>query len=182
MDAPALTNACGSHACDCRSVANSETVDGVVLIAERRHVREKVGVLLEPADGLRLEGAGWSGRLQALLDELSFSERAALLAAPLHGRSVGIALPVDDVLTRARTEWLPALLNGSAIYPHLQPIVSLSDGRTFGYESLLRAPPSGKVAKAGRSFSTTARIAPRTGARFIFRRCWTDADATRTPS
>ena len=97
-----------------------------------------MGVLLEQADGLRLEGAGWCDRLQALLDELSFSERAALLAAPLHGRSEGIALPVDDVLTRARTDWLPELLNSSAIYPHLQPIVSLTDGRTYGYESLLR--------------------------------------------
>ena len=34
--------------------------------------------------------------------------------------------------------WLPGLLNGSALYPHLQPIVSLTDGRTYGYESLLR--------------------------------------------
>jgi EAL domain-containing protein (putative c-di-GMP-specific phosphodiesterase class I) len=138
MDAPALANACGGHACDCRTAANSEAVDGVVLIAERRHVRHKVGVLLEQADGLRLTGAGWCDQLQALLDQLSFSERAALLAAPLNGRSEGIALPVDDVLMRARTDWLPGLLNDSALYPHLQPIVSLTDGRTYGYESLLR--------------------------------------------
>lgn len=138
MDASALANACGSHACDCHTAADSEAVDGVVLIAERRHVRTKVGMLLDQADGLRLEGAGWCDRLQALLDDLSFSERAALLAAPLHAGSEGIALPVGDVLTRARTDWLPELLNGSALYPHLQPIVSLTDGRTYGYESLLR--------------------------------------------
>jgi diguanylate cyclase (GGDEF)-like protein/PAS domain S-box-containing protein len=142
MDASARANACGSHVCDCRTAASSETVDGVVLIAERRHVRNKVGVLLEQADGLRLEGAGWCDRLQVLLDDLSFSERSALLAAPLSGRSAGVALPVNDVLLRARTDWLPDLLNGSALYPHLQPIVSLADGRTYGYESLLR----GKVA------------------------------------
>jgi hypothetical protein len=59
MDAAVLANACGGHACDCHTAANSETVEGVVLIAERRHVRNKVGVLLEQADGLRLEGAGW---------------------------------------------------------------------------------------------------------------------------
>ena len=149
MDTLALEAACGSHACDCRTAAQSETVDGVVLIAERRHVRSKVGVLLEQADGLRLEGPGWSDRLQALLDGLSFSERAALLAAPLNGRSEGIALPVEDILTRARTSWLPDLLNGSDLYPHLQPIVSLTDGRTYGYESLLRGRVGGRELNGG---------------------------------
>jgi diguanylate cyclase (GGDEF)-like protein/PAS domain S-box-containing protein len=138
MDSVALEKACGSHVCDCRTASDHETIDGVVLIAERQHVRSKVGVLLEQADGLRVEGADWCDRLQTLLDKLSFSERAALLAAPLHGQSEGIALPVDDVLTRARTGWLPELLNGSALYPHLQPIVSLTDGRTYGFESLIR--------------------------------------------
>lgn len=137
-EASTLATACGSHACDCRTAADNETIDGVVLIAERRHVRNKVGVLLERADGLRIQGAGWCDRLQAVVDELSFSERAALLAAPLREGSEGIALPAADVLMRARTEWLPGLLNGSALFPHLQPIVSLTDGRTSGFESLLR--------------------------------------------
>ncbi len=131
-------SACGSHACDCRRVPSDTAIDGVVLISERGHVRSKVGVLLEQADGLRLEGAGWADRLQVVLDELSFSERAALLAAPIGGTAAGVALPAEDVLARARTEWLPELLNGPDLYPHLQPIVSLTDGRTYGYESLLR--------------------------------------------
>jgi diguanylate cyclase (GGDEF)-like protein/PAS domain S-box-containing protein len=131
-------HACGTHLCDCRTAVPGETIDGVVLIAERRHVRSKVGVLLEQADGLRLDSPDWADRLQTLLDQLSFSERAALLAAPLHDGSEGLALPAEDVLVRARTAWLPDLLNGSAIYPHLQPIVSLADGSTYGYESLLR--------------------------------------------
>jgi diguanylate cyclase (GGDEF)-like protein/PAS domain S-box-containing protein len=138
MDSLASENACGSHACDCHQALDSETALGVVLIAERRHIREKVGVLLEQADGLRLEGPGWCDRLEVLLGKLSFSERAALLAAPLGGRTEGIALPADDVLVRARTEWLPELLNSSGLYPHLQPIVSLTDGRTYGFESLIR--------------------------------------------
>ena len=111
---------------------------GVLLVAERSHVRSRVGVLLEEADGLRLEGDGWEDRLEALLQRLSFSERAALLAAPLHGRSQGIALAAEDLLARARSPWLPGLLNDGSLYPHLQPIVSLADGRTFGFESLLR--------------------------------------------
>lgn len=131
-------NGCGSHLCDCRTATSGEPIEGVVLIAERRHVRAKVGVLLEQADGLRLEGPGWCDRLQGLLDQLSFSERAALLAAPLHHGAEGVALPAADVLVRARTDWLPELLNSAALYPHLQPIVSLADGSTYGYESLLR--------------------------------------------
>ncbi len=107
-------------------------------MSERGHVRNRVGVLLEQADGLRLEGAGWSDRLEALLGDLSFSERAALLASPLGGPTEGIALPAEELLARARTDWLPGLLNGPDVYPHLQPIVSLTDGRTYGYESLLR--------------------------------------------
>ena len=140
MEASSLTarNGCGSHLCDCRTAASSGSIDGVVLIAERRHVRAKVGVLLEQADGLRLEGSGWCDRLQGLLDQLSYSERAALLAAPLHHGAEGVALPAADVLVRARTAWLPELLNGAALYPHLQPIISLADGSTYGYESLLR--------------------------------------------
>ena len=116
MDASALRNECGSHFCDCQAAAEAEPVDGVVLIAERRHVRDKVGVLLEQADGLRVEGAGWCDRLQAVVDALSFSERAALLAAPLRGGAAGVALPVGDVLVRARTDWLPELLNTSALF------------------------------------------------------------------
>ncbi len=153
MDASVLANACGSHACDCQTAADSEAISGVVLIAERRHVRDRVGVLLEQADGLQLEGPGWCDRLAALLDALSYSERAALLAAPLSGRSAGVALPVADVLTRARTEWLPDLLNGSALYPHLQPIVSLTDGRTYGYESLLRGEVGGRELNGGEIFA-----------------------------
>ena len=64
-------------------------------------------------------------------------------------RSEGIALPVEDVLLRARTDWLPGLLNGSALYPHLQAIVSLADGRTYGYESLLRGQVGGRELSGG---------------------------------
>ena len=55
MEDSVTATTCGTHFCDCRIAADSEAVDGVVLIAERRHVRNKVGVLLEQADGLRLE-------------------------------------------------------------------------------------------------------------------------------
>jgi EAL domain-containing protein (putative c-di-GMP-specific phosphodiesterase class I) len=109
-----------------------------VLIAERSHVREKVAVLLEEADGLRLTGPDWPERLEETLAALTYSERASLLAAPLGGSGQAVTLPAEVVLTRARTQWLSELLNDGGLYPHLQPIVSLSDGRTFGHESLIR--------------------------------------------
>jgi diguanylate cyclase (GGDEF)-like protein/PAS domain S-box-containing protein len=113
-------------------------VDGVILVAERRHVREKVGVLLERAEGMRLEGPGWEDKLEEVLEGLSFSERTALLATPINREGLAITLPAEDVLLRARTGWLPELLNKSLLYPYLQPIVSLTDGSTYGFESLIR--------------------------------------------
>ncbi len=135
--------------CDCRSVSPSPAIDGVVLIAERQHVRQKVGVLLEQTDGLRLEGPGWPDQLEALLDRMSFSERAALLAIPISNPGSQLTLSAEDALLRARTDWLPALLNGSQLYPHLQPIVSLTDGVTYGYEALIRGNLDGRELSGG---------------------------------
>jgi diguanylate cyclase (GGDEF)-like protein/PAS domain S-box-containing protein len=131
-------NACSTHACDCRTVLPAERLDGVVLVAERQHVRTKVGVLLEQTDGLRLEGHDWPDRLEAILERLSFSERSALLATPLTGAGSAVTLSAEDALLRARTQWLPDLLNGSQLYPHVQPIVSLADGAAYGFEALIR--------------------------------------------
>jgi EAL domain-containing protein (putative c-di-GMP-specific phosphodiesterase class I) len=121
----------------------------VVLIAERNHVREKVGVLLEGADGLRLTGPNWPEQLEQTLAALTFSERAALLAAPLGGDGPAVTRPAEVVLARARTQWLPQLLSGGGLYPHLQPIVSLSDGRTYGHESLIRGRVEGEELSGG---------------------------------
>jgi len=118
--------------------APAARVDGVILTSERQHVRTKVGVPLEDANGLRLEGPDWPDQLEAILDGLSFSERTALMATPINRDCLMLTLPADDVLLRARTEWLPELLNGDLLYPHLQPIVALSDGSTYGFESLIR--------------------------------------------
>ena len=121
----------------------------MMLVAERQHVRAKVGVLLEQTDGLRLEGADWPDRLEAILNQLSFSERSALLATPITGAGSQPTLSADDVLLRARTQWLPDLLNGSQLYPHLQPIVSLADGTTYGFEALIRGTVDGRELSGG---------------------------------
>jgi EAL domain-containing protein (putative c-di-GMP-specific phosphodiesterase class I) len=149
MDNSKPRKGCGSHACDCRTFAGDASYDGVVLIAERSHVREKVGALLEEADGLRLIGPDWPERLEETLAALTYSERASLLASPLGGAGPAVTLPAEVVLTRARTGWLSELLNGGGLYPHLQPIVSLSDGRTFGHESLIRGRVAGKELNGG---------------------------------
>jgi diguanylate cyclase (GGDEF)-like protein/PAS domain S-box-containing protein len=94
--------------------------------------------MLEQVDGLRLEGPGWPDRLEEVLQGLTFSERQALQAAPLGNSSAGVAVLAEEMLTRERTRWLPELLNAGSLYPHLQPIVSLIDGSTYGHEALIR--------------------------------------------
>jgi EAL domain-containing protein (putative c-di-GMP-specific phosphodiesterase class I) len=102
-------------------------------------MREKVGVMLEQADGMRLQGPGWPDQLEAILGQLTFSERQNLQVAPIGGASApAVTMPAEAMLTRERTGWLPGLLNSSALYPHLQPIVSLLDGSTYGHEALIR--------------------------------------------
>jgi EAL domain-containing protein (putative c-di-GMP-specific phosphodiesterase class I) len=144
MGASSSHSACGTHACDCRTVSAEAAYEGVLLLSERDHVREKVGTLLEQVDGLRLTGPDWPERLEQTLAELTYSERAALLAMPLGASGQGVTLPAEVVLARARTPWLPELLNSGGLYPHLQPIVSLRDGRTFGHEALIRGTLDGR--------------------------------------
>ncbi len=152
---------CTPHACDCRTAAPAVELDGVILVAERQHVRQRVGVLLE-TDGLRLEGPEWPDQLEAILARLSFSERAALLAAPLSGAGPQLTLSAEDALLRARTGWLPDLLNSGQLYPHLQPIVTLADGSTYGFESLIR----GKIGERELSGAEIVNAARAHGALF----------------
>ena len=145
-----VSPSCGSHACDCRSFTGDDAWGGVSLTSESGHVLAKVGALLGRADsGLRLTGDDWPERLEELLDALTFSERAALLAAPLQEDGPGVTMAAEVVLTRARTAWLPRLLEEQALYPYLQPIVSLRDGRTFGHEALIRGTVDGAELSGG---------------------------------
>jgi PAS domain S-box-containing protein len=153
MDSGRPRRDCGGHACDCGSVDSEPNVEGVLLVAERRHVREKVGVMLEQVDGLRLEGPRWSDRLGEVLEGLTFPERQALMAAPLGDPVAGVAVPATVMLTRERTRWLPDLMNAGGLYPHLQPIVSLLDGSTYGHEALIRGRVDGIELSGGEIFA-----------------------------
>ena len=145
-----VSPSCGSHACDCRSFTGAGACVGVALTAESGHVRARAGALLGQTDGeLRLTGDDWPERLEELLASLTFSERAALLATPLQDEGSGVTLAAGAVLKRARTAWLPRLLDENALYPHLQPIVSLRDGCTFGYEALIRGTVDGAELSGG---------------------------------
>lgn len=153
MDISGPSGACSTHACDCQRAIATEDPDGVILIAERRHMRAKIGVPLEAADGLRLVGPDWPEQLEQILQSLSYSERTQLLVAPLDDSPSRVALPAETALLRAQSKWLPALLNGGELYPHVQPIVSLADGRTYGHEALIRGRVDGVELNGGQIFS-----------------------------
>ncbi len=142
---------CGTHACDCRGAVRPTATQGVLLRSEHRHVRTRAAHALgrrAPHATLEIRGADWGDRLEAVLARLTHSERLALHAVPLDDQE---AMPVraEVMLGRARTPWLPALLNDGGLVPHFQPIVDLASGRVFGRETLMRGEHQGRLLSGG---------------------------------
>lgn len=121
---------------------------GVRLFTDREHVRRRVVELRgRVGGGLTLMGPQWVEELGSLLDALTHPERMCLHAEPVDSPG---ALPVraEVALARARTPWLPELLDGAALVPHFQPVVRLSDGAVTGQEALMRAEAEGREIRA----------------------------------
>jgi EAL domain-containing protein (putative c-di-GMP-specific phosphodiesterase class I) len=120
-------------------------------VAEHRHVRTRAAQILGrpgPDRSLELRGPGWGEVLQVVLEALTHSERLALYAVPLDDDA---ALPVraETMLGRARTPWLPGLLNDGGMFPHFQPIVDLGSGGVHGREALMRGEYQGMALTGG---------------------------------
>lgn len=148
---PHLDDAACGPACDCRIPLRGPAGRGVRLLTEHRHVRVRVGRLLgRPGRdrSLELRGAAWAAALEAVLAGLTPSERPALYAVPLDEPE---ALPVgaETLLGRARSPWLPGLLDDGGLYPHLQPIVDLGTGAVHGREALMRGDHAGATLTGG---------------------------------
>ena len=141
---------CG-HACDCRTPLRRSGTQGVRLVTEHRHVRARAAQIMgRPGRdrSLELRGPRWGEALEGVLAELTHSERLALHAVPLDDPE---ALPVraPTMAGRARTPWLPTLLNDGGLFPHFQPIVDLRSGAVHGREALMRGEHEGTTLSGG---------------------------------
>lgn len=136
---------CSGHACDCTRPSSFPAVESVTVWSERTHVRELLGA---GAAGLLLSGDDWGDQLATRLERLTPPERATVEVV-LPGPPPR-AVPAGDALARARSGWLPSLLDGSAeMYPHFQPIVDLGSGLVHGVEALIRGRIGDRLVSGG---------------------------------
>jgi EAL domain-containing protein (putative c-di-GMP-specific phosphodiesterase class I) len=117
---------------------------GVRLLSHRPSVLYKVEDRANEASngdiaevGLRLTGPEWPRLLRELLDSLTRTERACLLAIRMDD-PLGIPLPADVLLNRLLTDWFPEFLSSGRMVPYFQPIVDLASGEAWGREALMR--------------------------------------------
>jgi EAL domain-containing protein (putative c-di-GMP-specific phosphodiesterase class I) len=135
-----------SDADQCRvSLATPATsTEGVRLLSHRPSVLFKVEpYATEPCDGdvsvegVVISGPGWEDKLRHVLTHLGLAESAFLWAVRLDDE-VGLPLPAERLLARARTDWFPKFLSQGQMTPVFQPIVDLRTGRVYGREALIR--------------------------------------------
>jgi EAL domain-containing protein (putative c-di-GMP-specific phosphodiesterase class I) len=142
--------------CDCAELVPSGLPSGLALRATTTHVRRRLRVLL-PTLGLPTHDLGDSvllraedfARLVDLARSLSATERADVLVAPCERGVVDAwqAAPIMSWVQRIESPWFDEACGG--LFPHLQPVVSFSDGEVYGYEALLRSHVGGQLMVAG---------------------------------
>lgn len=141
-----------------------ESLAGVRLISARPHVVAKLHEQSEeiqptsgpdPEVGLRrdeveLSGEGWADRVREILGTLTYSERAATVAMPLGGAAgSGVPMSAEQLIERLDSSWYRELTERGEMRPSFQPIVRLSDGSTYGFESLIRGFLDGQTFNGG---------------------------------
>lgn len=149
-----MPNSCGG-VCACRSVPDLSLGDSLVIHSRTGHTLRLVA---ETARDVGVE-ASVDGRicrvtgddLEAVLESLGVAlsvtelDEARVVLAPIDAApdllAVGMgALPLGELVARLRHRELATLLaDPSRFYARFQPIVTLSDGATVAFESLLRA-------------------------------------------
>jgi EAL domain-containing protein (putative c-di-GMP-specific phosphodiesterase class I) len=122
---------------------------GVAVWVECENLQEIALTYAKPADKssvLLFSDGDWLDNLHHFVGNLSSQDRAKTLATPLHhDRSWDPwkAEPVDKILARFRTYWLPDLIGLESLSSALQPIVNLSDQSSFAQEALVRGSVDG---------------------------------------
>lgn len=108
-------------------------VEGVALWADQAHVTRRLAALLGEPEPV-LSGPTWVDELYEALAQMSAPERSAVRARLSGWRG---EVSADTALQRARTPWLPPLLD-SGLYMAYQPVVDLRSGVTVAYEAFVR--------------------------------------------
>ena len=134
------------HRCACHAKIPCRDAAGIALMSEAPGVRDRLaGALRESSDraGVYIaEGPSFLEHVESLLEPLTSKERSSIRAAaldPCGGFDPWTAGPVEGVLARLRTPWLPELLNRDALRHDLQPIVESDTLEVHGMEALVRS-------------------------------------------
>ncbi len=134
-----------SHRCACRLPVNETGANGLVLMSSAPSVQSRLAPLFGNRDGradlFEVIGDHALDMLREIIAAFSQMERRSIHAAFMdeHGRvDPWSNAPIDKVLGRLDTPWLPDVLNNERLRFDLQPIVDALTLRTYGYEALMR--------------------------------------------
>jgi len=134
-----------SHRCSCQSDVCASVPIGVALTSESPAARDRLENSFRAwskAPGIFIaDGHGFIERVETLLEPMSIMDRGTVRAVPmLPGGEINpwASAPVDTILTRLKTAWLPGVLNDEQISFHMQPIVEADSLRIHGFEALMR--------------------------------------------
>jgi len=136
------------HACECQQRVGASTARGVALQTESPSVGPRLSRAFRESPnspGVYIaDGDGFAARVRNAIEPCSQMERRSVRAAPIGpdgAFDAWAAGPVDDVLARIETPWLPELLNAERFRFLFQPIVESGTLAIHGFESLIRAEP-----------------------------------------
>lgn len=134
------------HRCGCQSDIGCTSARGLALQTDAPSVTPQLARAFrgypERSDIFIADGESYIERVEALIDSLSQMERRSINAVVISpdGRiDPWSSAPVDKVIRRLKTPWLPGLLNNEQLTFHMQPIVDALTFEVYGFEALMRS-------------------------------------------
>ena len=134
-----------AHRCSCQEPVSVTDPEGLALQSDNPVIREQLAKAFTAhprQEGVFLAGgADFLERVEGFVGELSEMERRSIRAVQIgEGGTIDgwASAPVNRVLLRLRTPWLPQLLNEELLEFHMQPIVEANTMKVFGFEALMR--------------------------------------------
>lgn len=143
-----------AHSCSCQQRVPEFNARGVALQSEAPPVvaalRQNFPESADRPGVFVAEGDGFERRVWAVVEGFSRMERASTRAVLIGADGAfdpWASAPVDRILERLASSWLPGLLNDEQLTFHFQPIVGALGMEVHGFEALVR----GSGEHAGRS-------------------------------